>query len=151
MIGLICSLIQEVLMSLEVTLHWDWLVDDGDPRWCYTRALYGYLRPISPELLYLGKVDGCSVRERWLQKKDFWRDLEEQRGVFSHRVIVAEIEATERLTRQLLGDIESLLIHHLQPWGNIQCIASRGISRPGMKIECRGSAWLVARRTFCDN
>lgn len=136
-------------MPLEVTLRWYGVDPAGDPCWSYTRALYAYLAPRTHEVLYIGKADGCSVRERWREKSAFWRDLERQRSIFSHGVIVAELEGDFRLTRQLLADIESLLIHRLQPWGNIQCRSSRNYSRPEMRVTCRG-AWPLRRRMFRD-
>jgi hypothetical protein len=54
----------------------------------------------------------------------------------------------QRLTKQLLEDVESLLIYRLQPWGNIRSSISR-ISRPGMIVRCRGS-WPHPRRSFED-
>lgn len=134
--------------TLDITLRWHDLGDDDDPRWRYSRALYAYLSPRSLEILYIGKADGCSVRGRWRQKQIFWRDLEKERGIFNHTVIVAEMEADCRMTRQLLADVESLLIYEVEPWGNIQCQKSR-ISRTGLKVECRG-AWPLSRRVFRD-
>jgi hypothetical protein len=45
----------------------------------------------------------------------------------------------QRLTRQLVCDVESLLIHQIQPWANTSNAKSRGrYSRPGMVICCQG-------------
>lgn len=54
-----------------------------------------------------------------------------------------------RLTRELLSDIESLLICEVKPWGNIQCQLSR-IARPGLKVVC-GSDWPLSIKVFSDN
>ncbi len=137
--------------KLAVSLHWRTLGDEtGADGWSFTCALYAYLAPRSPEVLYIGKADGCSVRERWRQKEAFWRDLENQRRLRTHRAIVAQIAVPEgaRLTRELLADIESLLIHQVKPWGNIQSVSSR-IQRPGLVVRCSGS-WPLSQRVFRD-
>ncbi|MGH9327200.1 MAG: hypothetical protein ACRD2B_11040 [Terriglobia bacterium] len=137
-------------MALNVTLRWYSVGPAGDRRWRYTRALYAYLAPHTLEVLYIGKADGCSVRDRWREKDDFWRDLGKQRSIFNHGVIGAELEGDFRLTRELLADIESLLIYRIRPWGNIQCQSSKGYSRPDMTVTCSG-AWPLRERAFRDS
>jgi hypothetical protein len=66
------------------------------------------------------------------------------------RVIVAQFEAAQKITRQLILDVESLLIHSIKPWGNIQSTQSRSISRPGLSVKCDGKVWPIGRRTFRD-
>jgi hypothetical protein len=134
----------------EVVLDWHRIKTKSDPHWFYTCAIYAYLAPRGREVLYIGKADGCTVRRRWLEKDSFWSDLERQRNIMSHDVIVAEVLAQVgcRLTRELLCDVESLLIWELKPWGNIQCRSTR-IQRPGLVVSCRG-AWPGARRRFRD-
>ena len=80
----------------------------------------------------------------------FWADLETDRNIKSHRVIVADwdIPAGSRMTRELLADTESLLIYEVNPWGNIRAQSSR-IQRPGLKVECRG-AWPLSKLVFQD-
>jgi hypothetical protein len=137
--------------TTEIILDWQLVADDRDPCWAYTRAVYAYLTPRGAEVLYIGKADGCSVRDRWRGKTEFWLDLENMRGIMSHRVIVSDIlsHGDCRLTRELLSDVESLLICELKPWGNVQCQLSR-ISRPGLKVVCRG-AWPLSTKVFSDN
>jgi hypothetical protein len=56
-----------------------------------------------------------------------------------------------RLTRHLVGDVESFLIHEIKPWANSRYAKSRGLyTRPGMVIACQGH-WLLRRKTFRDN
>lgn len=115
-----------------VTVRWSPLDNEGmHPLWFANRGLYAYLGP-NNEVLYIGKVDGTTVRQRWNRsgKEAFWNDLEKERGIFKHAVIFGEIELEtgSRLTRELLADIESLLIKRVQPWGNIQ---SRNTRIPG--------------------
>lgn len=139
-----------IFTVLKIVLDWRSVSEEDDPGWSYNRTLYAYLAPRASEILYIGKADGCTVRERWREKRQFWADLERERNIKSHRVIVAEwdIPADCRMTRQLLADTESLLIYEVRPWGNIQAQSSR-IQRAGLKVECRG-AWPLSKRIFQD-
>lgn len=81
----------------------------------------------------------------------FWRDLEQQRNIYGHAVIVGGIVLGlgRRLTAQLLADVESLLIYAVHPWGNRQNTVSRGFSRPGFEVRCTG-AWPLPVKIFID-
>ena len=135
---------------IDIVLDWHFIQSRDDPRWHYSRALYAYLPPRRPEVLYIGKADGCSVRQRWIEKDSFWHDVECDCRLRSHRVVVADISISDdcRLTRELLADVESLLICAVQPWGNIQCRSTR-IQRADLIVRCRGS-WPISERTFRD-
>lgn len=137
-------------------VRWDIVNGDDDSRWRNSCGLYAYLTTDGREILYLGKVNGCTVRQRWgaPDKMVFWRALERERKIFVHIVIVGEIELiatnaiTPRLTREKLADIESLIIMNVQPWGNVAAKQSR-IYRPGMRVTCTG-AWPLREKTFHD-
>jgi hypothetical protein len=139
--------------DLVVRLHWKYVGGDDDPRWRYQRALYAYLAPQKGEILYLGKCDGTTVRARWKYsaKTGVWDFVNNDRGLRSHRLIVADIELPpgQRLTRELLGDVESLLINRVGTCSNIQCRSSR-IQRPDLQVRCLG-AWPLATRVFHDS
>ncbi len=133
-------------------IQWSSLEDDADPLWGASRGLYVYIAPDDHEILYIGKVDGTTVRQRWNRsgKAGFWDDLERERKILEHSVIFGEIELEEggRLSRELFADIESLLIARVRPWGNIQSRESR-ILRPGLRVQCEG-AWPLDKRQFYD-
>jgi hypothetical protein len=138
------------IMAQTVFLKWrDANAGDGSG-WNQCRCLYAY-RAGNGELLYVGKAWGKTVRERWRfeAKAHFWTDLN-QRQVLEHSVTVGTVSLLpgERLTSELLSDAESLLIHRLRPWGNIQSVASR-IERPGLQVHCSGD-WVETRRRFRD-
>jgi hypothetical protein len=125
-------------------------------RWDYTIAIYGILHPAEDKILYVGKADGytSTVRRRWgaADKHDrVWRRIEEERGLFEHGFIVGELRTPIglRLTRELVCDIESLLIHRIQPWANRQNTKSRGYTRRGMSVFCQGH-WRLKRKTYRD-
>ena len=134
-----------------VTLHWYAVEDDDDYRWRHDLALYAYLAPVKAEIYYLGKCDRTTVRGRasYSAKPAVWDCINEL--CETHRVIVAEIEVEQRLTRELLADIESLLIYEIAPCCNSKNTKSRGEHwRGGMRVECRGNAWPLSRRVFWD-
>src|SRR5438552_13789254 len=137
---------------MSVKVHWNVIKGPDDPRWQDNCGVYAYMTPSGSEILYLGKVDGCTVRQRWnaRDKESFWRALENQRHIFHHVIIVGDIILTPgfRLSSELLSDVESLLIHRVRPWGNIACLTSR-ISRPGMRVRCTGD-WPLSKKTFLD-
>src|SRR5262245_37240660 len=137
---------------MEVKVHWKVVEDELDEQWNFNSGLYAYLTPKHDEILYIGKVDGCTVRQRWnaTDKMKFWRDLERERRVYRHAVLFGGIslQLGSRLTGQLLSDVESLLIHQVSPWGNIQSRKAR-IIRPGMRVVCTGY-WPLSTRTFTD-
>src|SRR5258708_38324160 len=97
--------------TFEVALHWYAIKDDDDSRWRHNLALYAYLAPVKPEIYYFGKCDRTTVRGRaaYSAKSGAWDCINERSQ--THRLIVAEVEVEERLTRELLADVESLLIY----------------------------------------
>jgi hypothetical protein len=137
--------------TLAVTLHWYAVEDDYDSRWRHDLALYAYLAPVRPQIYYLGKCDRTTVRGRasYSAKPGAWDCINQHSKTYC--LIVAEIEVEQRLTRELLADIESLLIYEIQPCCNVQNTASRGQhGQPGMRVGCRGKVWPLSRRVFWD-
>ncbi len=137
-----------------IRIHWATVRGERDAKWGWTGVLYAYLAPKDEEILYVGKAHGANstVRRRWNadDKTGFWRDLERQRGIHQHAVVIGGIDAGPgaRLTRQLLADLESLLIKWEQPWGNIQGRKERNFSRPGVEVRCMGH-W-PGRKRYLD-
>jgi hypothetical protein len=139
-----------------VTVRWTLIQSIQDPKWQDNCGLYGYLTTSHDEVLYIGKVDGCTVRQRFnaADKRVLFKDLAGERNINEVSVIVGDIilkldgAYRPRLTSQKIADVESLLINRVQPWGNIACRESR-ISRPGMLVTCTG-AWPLRRRIFLD-
>lgn len=136
---------------MNVRISWRRLDRPGHPAWVKNRGLYAYTRRDDPEILYIGKVDGTTVRQRLKQHADdVLYALELKRGIFEVSVLFGDIslEDGEALARELLADIESLLIIYVRPWGNIQSRRSR-VSRPGLNVICEGE-WPLERREFLD-
>ncbi len=118
------------------------------------RVLYAYQHPTSEEILYIGKADRCSFRERLggSHKKAMFTSYlgtQPQRNI---NVLVGNVVLDEgnRLSRHLLSDIESLLIYRLKPPLNTHYLFSRTYSRPGMILTCGGEWPKGERACFID-
>jgi hypothetical protein len=136
-------------MRIEV----NWLyAQEGEEAFEFTRVLYAYLHPKSKRILYLGKADYCTVRERTkgTHKTAIFDAMIENEGVnILHPIVgVLSLEVGTRFSSKLLSDVESLLIIELQPPYNKQSIRSR-ISRPGIEVNCTGT-WPVRRKRYRD-
>jgi hypothetical protein len=136
---------------VHVEIDWSY-TGAGDENLGFTRVLYAYLHAESNEVLYLGKADRCSVRERLrgAHKKAVFGAIAEvgQTNVLHAIVGVLYIEEGCSFISELLSDVESLLIINVQPSYNTQSRQSR-IERPGLEVRCRG-AWPMRRKVFRD-
>lgn len=139
-------------MALEI--EWRLISGGKDKAWNWTNVLYAYTDPEDDVILYIGKAYGpsTSVRSRFRadDKNDFWDFIINELGIKEVNVLVGDIalEEGQKLTRQLLADIESLLIFKEDPCGNVQNTRSRGITRSGMRIKCTGD-W-PSQRLYID-
>ncbi len=139
---------------MAIEIEWHLITGDDDEAWDWTNVLYAYIDPDDDEILYIGKAYGpsTSVRSRFQaeDKADFWDFITNELGIKKVNVLVGTVvlEEGERLTRQLLADIESLLIFREDPCGNVQNTQSRGITRSGMRIKCTGD-W-PGQRLYID-
>ena len=141
----------------QIIIDWRDVYAESDrwaERWYYTLALYGILHPWRDEVLYLGKADGTRVCTRWDaddKHERVWRRIEDERRIFKHRFIIGEFRLSQgcRLTRQLVSDVESLLIYEVDPWANTSNTMSRSYSRYGMMVFCQGD-WPLKRTRFRD-
>jgi len=139
-------------MAIEV--EWHYIAGARDREWNRTNVLYAYTDPEDDVILYIGKAYGpsTSVRLRFQadDKADFRDFITNELGVKKVNVLVGTLilEEGERLTRQLLADVEGLLIFREDPCGNVQNTRSRRISRSGMRIKCTGD-W-PGQRLYID-
>jgi hypothetical protein len=135
---------------MNVRVRWTHLNDMGHELWRLRRGLYSYWSS-ARELLYVGKVDGTTIKQRWNYsgKSEFWEYLR-RRKIPNHSVLAGEItlDGGLRLSQQMLADVEGLLINRLSPGGNIMSINSR-TRRPGLVVRCTG-LWPVRTRIFRD-
>jgi len=134
---------------MAIEIEWKTLLADSK-EWHHTHVLYAYVHPDTGAILYVGMAWYRTVRQRLTDRDKqalfdfFWNEL----GLSGVDVRVGEVWMDGRLTRQLLSDVESLLIKRLQPAGNIMCRSSR-ISRRGMRLECLNE-WPHERTRFVD-
>ncbi|PYV09786.1 MAG: hypothetical protein DMG23_09865 [Acidobacteria bacterium] len=137
---------------LKVEIPWHELDDDRDPAWRANFCLYAYLHPDRNWLLYIGKADYQTVRQRLYgdHKADLCDYLCRRYDVDSFRVLQGDLvlEEGRRRSSELLSLVESLLIMRLQPAANIASTQSRGY-RPGLRVHCTGD-WPIKRAGFHD-
>jgi hypothetical protein len=135
-----------------VEVNWTYLEGNRHPLWADNFCLYAYLHPERDWLLYVGKADYSTVRQRLHgdHKADLFDDIQRRYGIDDVRVLHGELHLEEgrRRSSELLADVESLLIMRLQPFGNIQSRRSR-ITRPGLRVHCVGD-WPFKRFRFHD-
>ena len=131
---------------MKVMIRWK-RIGESSSLWKASRCLYAYLTPNGRRILYIGKADRATVRQRY-----FARDKKKIRKrmpiSFGLMIGAPSVEDCLRFSWQLLHDIESLLINRIKPPLNTMNKCSR-ISRPGMKVICQGS-WPYSRRRFVD-
>lgn len=146
--------IGESVGSADVVLCWHG-ADPKDTRhgpWQWSKCLYAYVHPADGGVLYVGKTDNLTVRQRFVsnfQRK--FHDLYARLGILKVDVIAAEIDlrCSARLTREWIDDLESLLIIRLQPPLNQSKKRSRGGTRPGTVVVCSGE-WPLDQSRFID-
>jgi hypothetical protein len=130
--------------NLLIEVKWQ-AIGDNSKYWNSSRCLYAYLHPETYEILYIGKADGATtVKNRWHAKdKDELWDFLNKNGIKEHIPIIGSVYLPEsnKFSSELLKDIEGLFIYNEQPICNINNKKTRGISRPGMIIKCKGKIW----------
>jgi hypothetical protein len=138
--------------SLRVKVPWYELDDDSDPAWRANFCLYAYLHPDRNWLLYIGKADYLTLRQRLHgdHKADLFNYLCRRYDIDCFRILQGDLvlEEGRRRSGELLSFVESLLIMRLQPPGNIACTRSR-VYRPGLRVHCTGD-WPIKRAGFHD-
>src|SRR5438105_5915742 len=114
---------------LRVEVDWTMIADRGDPLWQDSFCLYGYLSPRTDQILYIGKADYQTVRQRTHggHKAELFEYLSNYSKSDELSIIHGQLllEEGRRFSTQLLSDVESLLIMRLQPRGNICSTCSR--------------------------
>lgn len=146
-----------------VRIKWTtWLRSDRDNEpydgaFFETRVLYMYATTRAP--LYIGKADYQSVYERLRDHEtdgiaDFIRREYPSRVPAGIKVGFIVLGAGQRLSSQLLADIESLLIFHECRAGrcvaNIANSRTRNIVRPGLIVR-NTAAFQPLKRTYGDD
>lgn len=136
---------------MEVEIEWYVINDKNEHLWNVNRGLYAYLDD-EDEILYIGKVDGTTVRKRFQPsaKPELWNFIVDDLELNYVTVVVGLVEFPEgfKHSRQKLADIESLLINSIKPCGNVSSRNTR-ISRPGLSVYCYGD-WYYSEENFLD-
>lgn len=131
----------------------DWIYTGTDEESLgFSRVLYAYLHPESGDILYLGKADYCTVKERLSgqHKEAIFSNIVNDLKVSELHAVVGllHLPSEKRFSSELLSDVESLLIMAVQPRYNQQSRHTR-ISRPGLVVNCTGD-WPLNINVFKD-
>src|SRR2546426_872214 len=132
---------------MHVEIEWARIDEDVDPLWQESQCLYAYADSDTGELLYIGKADYQTVRQRLhgQHKEDLFDDLDvDDVAVFHGRAL---LEPGRRLTSELLGDLEALLIMELEPPGNVAYTQSRPRDRKSTRLN--SSHLVISYAVFC--
>lgn len=137
--------------SMGIKVEWVYTGSDEESLG-FSRVLYAYLHPESSDILYLGKAEYCTVKERLYgrHKEAIFSDIVNDLKVSEIHAIVGllHLPPKKRFSSELLSDVESLLIMAVQPTYNRQSRQSR-ISRPGLVVNCAGD-WPLSINVFKD-
>jgi hypothetical protein len=72
---------------------------------------------------HVGREAGrtSSVRARYMKNTDLFDDLRKERGIEREDVLVAvgDLQMVGNFSQQILVDVETLLIHQLQPYARL--------------------------------
>lgn len=137
-------------MDIEI----EWRYTDGDEENIkFSRVLYAYLHPNTSDILYIGKADRCTVRERLFgaHKEGIFDKMINDLGITELHAIIGVlcIPKERKYSGELLSDIESMLIMNVQPEYNTQSRKSR-MSRQGLSVLCIGD-WPYEQKCFIDD
>jgi len=138
-------------MYEDIFVEWSRIEEARGGAWQSWRCLYIYVNPGDESIVYLGKADRCTVRERChgRQKDDLrgWL-VGNEVGAIDIRVGHIDWGDGRRYSPEKLSDVETLLIKRLQIKGNISATRRR-ITRPCIRVYCEGE-WPHARCCFVD-
>jgi hypothetical protein len=131
----------------------DWTrLNDRDSLWQDRLCLYAYVDGTRDRILYIGKADYQTVRQRLhgVHKDEIFAFCDNRLGVEQLEVLHGQLwpEESHRRSSQLLADVESLLIMRLQPPCNVASTRSR-YRRRGLRVKCFGD-WPHRRTGFHD-
>lgn len=125
---------------MDVSINWV-AVNEEDDEMDDSGVLYAYLHGDTGELLYVGKSDSSTVRERLYgeHKDEMFEWLDDNYDMESFGLLVGylDLPSGRRQTSQLLGEVESLLIYCLQPPANVANKQSHS-ARQDLVVHCIG-------------
>lgn len=140
---------------MDIEVNWERIRGSRDPNWDQSRCLYAYCGPTSPHIHYIGMTYDMDIAGRWHgeHKDGVFERMYRSAGLSEIDVVVLsgyiDLEPGRNLSEQLLCDIESLLIHELQPCGNVRSTRTRNRGRRDMTVMCTGD-WPITQKEFQD-
>lgn len=131
-----------------VRVHWSVIVGEEHELLDDSFCLYAYFDPEPGRIVYVGHAYRHTVWERLRgeHKRNLFERVSRSGGrPFALLHGELELEPGRRRSRQLLMDVETLLIKRLAPRWNTQARSTR-IARPGMVVVSLGEGPLGGRR-----
>ncbi|SRR5258708_3365905 len=120
----------------EVTVIWDDLDEVSRDQF---HALYLYKDTRTKQILWIGLAYRQTISERWTcGSKAKFKEWARKQGYQNVHALVGTIDCSQNVTEQLAKDIERLLIHSVQPLGNVQHKESCNLSRSDLSVLCIG-------------
>lgn len=128
--------------NMQVIVHWRSFEGDEDSGRAALWPFFAYVTPDCEEILYIGKANR-ELSWRYSNgsrgRNPLFRELEEKRGIRQVELLSGTVRLPPgtQMTRELLADIEAMLIYEFQPWGNVtDCRSLREFYRPDIRVRC---------------
>jgi hypothetical protein len=128
--------------DMQISVHWKSFEGDEDSGRAALWPFFAYVTPDCEEIVYIGKANrelaknlGKGARSR----NPLFRELAERRGIRQVELLSGTVRLPPgaKLTRELLADIEAMLIYGFQPWGNVHERESlKEYYRPDLRVRC---------------
>jgi|ERR1022692_356041 hypothetical protein len=110
-------------------------------------ALYLLKNPRGGAILYIGKAGSQTIRDRWLcRSKDRIVKLARKEKI-EFRPLVAGLHTSRPKSKQLISDVEKLLIFMVQPRWNKMGLDTCRLHHRELVVNCSGS-WPFPRWRF---
>jgi hypothetical protein len=128
--------------DMQISVHWKSFEGDEDSGRAALWPFFAYVTPDCEEILYIGKANCGLAAKRSNESKGrnpLFRELAERRGIREVELLSGTVRLPPgaQLTRDLLADIEAMLIYEFQPWGNVHEHDSlKEYYRPDLRVRC---------------
>ena len=127
---------------MQINVHWKSFEGDEDSGRAALWPFFAYVTPDCEEVVYIGKANReltKSLANGSRNRNPLFRELAERRGIQQVELLSGTVRLPPgtKLTRELLADIEAMLIYEFQPWGNVNGRDSlKEYYRPDLRVRC---------------
>lgn len=127
---------------MQISVHWKSFEGDEDSGRAALWPFFAYVTPDCEEIVYIGKANrelAKSYSNGSKSRSPLFRELAERRGIRQVELLSGTVRLPPgtKMTRELLADIEAMLIYEFQPWGNVHERDSlKEYYRPDLRVRC---------------